>query len=166
MSDFDGVYGNKEIDYAKACIDYGEWETDVKWDFRSEAEYVNFDTFSGKVLKNITVNGDIIIFVCEDDTMYFMYHSQSCCENVYLADVVGDFKYLIGNPILLAEEVINEKDETDKGGDFIEFTFYKLATIKGYVDLRWIGTSNGYYSTSVSLKRLNADIARKLLLPV
>lgn len=163
MSDFNGVYGSKEIDYAKACIDYGRWETTVKWDFISEAEFVSFDKLLGKVFKNITVNGDIVIFVCEDDTVYFLYHPQSCCENVYLADVVGDFQQLIGNPVLLAEEVINEDDETMDGGDFTKFTFYKLATIKGYVDLRWIGTSNGYYSTTVSLKELGADIARKLL---
>lgn len=78
---------------------------------------------------------------------FVFYHEQSCCEHVRIEDVVGDLQDLAGNPILLAEEVSNEGAEEVEG----TWTFYKFATIKGYVDVRWLGESNGYYSEKVDL---------------
>jgi len=103
-----------------------------------------------------------LIFNCSDGSKYKMFHIQDCCECVYLADIIGDINDLIGAPILKAEEVISE-GETPGGitpPDFAElddsftWTFYKFATKKGYVDLRWIGESNGYYSESVDFEKI------------
>jgi len=56
----------------------------------------------------------------------------------------------------MAEEVISEENPEGVDIDYQEsftWTFYKLATIQGYVTIRWYGESNGYYSESVYLVR-------------
>lgn len=102
-----------------------------------------------------TVDDSEVTLVCDEGTFVF-YHDQNCCEHVRVQDITGDLNDLVGSPLLLAEEVSNGEGPEDyvfgEYNDPHTWTFYKLATIKGYVDIRWLGESNGYYSESVSLK--------------
>lgn len=96
-----------------------------------------------------------------------MLHVQDCCEAVYIEDIVGDLDDLVGSPILMASEEVSdvnpdkiltqEDAEEDVEEDYWResetWTFYKFATIKGYVTICWYGTSNGYYSEGVSVVR-------------
>jgi hypothetical protein len=121
---------------------------------------IPFETLKGKILKSVKVTttkeSDLsnvelneLLFETIDGKTYKLYHEQDCCECVMIESIVGDLSDLEGEPILMAEEVAGET-----GGDNCEghytWTFYKLATRKGYVDIRWYGSSNGYYSESVS----------------
>lgn len=112
----------------------------------------------GKVLTKITNNTDELIFDCADGSQYKLYHSQDCCESVGIEDIEGELSDLIGNPILQAEKVSDADFETNFKFEYQPeshtWTFYKLATGKGYVTVRWLGTSNGYYSESVEFCKL------------
>lgn len=102
-------------------------------------------------------DSDHITLLCSDGSEYYMYHDQDCCEYVYLEDVCGDVNRLLNTPILKAEERTSNDNPLDPGdaewGTFT-WTFYTLVTVRGYVDLRWYGSSNGYYSESVDFKKI------------
>ncbi len=111
---------------------------------------ITIEVLKGQIIKEIiNRENEELIFITEDK-QYIMYHRQDCCENVYIESIVGDLDDLIGTPITLAEE--SSRDGIDIGYDSCTWTFYKLATIKGYVDIRWFGSSNGYYSESVDFE--------------
>jgi hypothetical protein len=120
-------------------------------------EYIKFENLVGKVVTKIeiTKNNDEITFECEDSTKFLMLHDQDCCESVYIEDVCGDVKDLIGTPILLAEESTNQDNPLGAYAESFTWTFYKISTVKGHVTIRWYGESNGYYSESVSFKKVN-----------
>lgn len=117
----------------------------------------SIESFIGKVFTDVIVDEDeaTIRFVVDENESYLMYHQQDCCESVYIESIVGDVADLVGEPILLAEEAENgDREENDDFAyDSNTWTFYKLATRKGYVDIRWHGSSNGYYSESVDIIR-------------
>lgn len=102
-------------------------------------------------------NNDIIelVFQLSNGDVYKLCHYQDCCESVFIQDITGDINDIIGSPILMAEMVDNASD-IDLGYDYYyKWTYYKLATIKGYVTLRWYGSSNGYYSVEVDFIKVN-----------
>ena len=94
-----------------------------------------------------------LLFETANGERFMFSHQQDCCERVDINDIVGDLQDLVGEPLLLAEEVQGETpvDFNEREYESVTWTFYKFATRKGYVDVRWLGESNGYYSESVEL---------------
>jgi hypothetical protein len=123
-------------------------------------ESISFELLKGKVLTEVTgsVGDGEMIFATSDGERYQLFHYQDCCESVGIEDIIGDLQDLIGEPILVAEEVVNPDyvvPHEDIDCESFTWTFYKLATRKGYVDIRWFGESNGYYSESVDFCKLD-----------
>ena len=119
------------------------------YDYDSSAKIADM---VGKVFTSVTETGDTMVF--ENATeRYVFFHEQNCCESVSINDVVGDLSDLEGEPLLIADEVEGQSPVgfEDEDHESVTWTFYKFATRKGYVDVRWLGESNGYYSESVDL---------------
>lgn len=122
----------------------------------------------GKTLKSVirgegSCHGDEIRFETYDGDLYRMVHHNDCCESVTIEDICGELDHLVGDPILKAEESTNSDSHPDgtpkdtNDYDSFTWTFYHLATIKGYATIRWFGVSNGYYSESVDFEKLERD---------
>ena len=135
-------------------------------------------TIGGMIGKTIVRVNDVkqgaesVVFLTSDGLLYAFHHATDCSETVVVEDVCGDIADLIGSPLLQVEEARN-KDETPtdpftgaackrepKCGssdyDSQTWTFYKFATNKGSVTIRWLGRSNGYYSERVDLLVIRA----------
>ena len=130
---------------------------------------MNISELLGKTLTKVDVGSDEIVFFTTCGRVFSMSHHQDCCESVSIEDIAGDTKDLIGHPITMAEESSGDKRyrepleqitdrlkgvQPEESSESQTWTFYKLATIKGYVDIRWYGTSNGYYSESADFEEL------------
>lgn len=106
----------------------------------------------GKTMTSVENKGDELVFTTTEGKSYKLYHSQDCCESVSIESVVGDLADLVGAPLLMAEESTGETPADYKfeyEPESYTWTFYKFATRKGYVDVRWLGESNGYYGEGV-----------------
>ncbi len=117
-----------------------------------------FEELIGKTLTAIKVDEKYaawILFVVSEDEKYLLHNDEADCNDVQVTidDINGDINDLVGSPLTMAESVSNEAFEKTQDAEGT-WTFYRFATIKGYVDIRWFGTSNGYYSETVTLERL------------
>lgn len=125
-----------------------------RWDDKA----VEFSVLKGLTLT--AINGgqkgsEEIEFVAEGGRRFKLLHYQDCCESVSVEDIIGDLQDLIGAPIYEAE-VVSGGEELEPAEAATEYrdssctwTFYKLATERESVTIRWFGSSNGYYSESV-----------------
>ena len=126
--------------YKYGSVDYNKDITDIR----------------GMIFTSVRQNGDFILFE-NDEWLVEIGHHQDCCEDVYIESLVGDLYDLINTPILVADErTCNYDPPNGRNPVSYSWTFYCFASVKGYVDIRWFGSSNGYYG-----ERANVYFYRK-----
>ena len=116
----------------------------------------------GLTMTDVRRDGDLLSFKVSDGRVFKLYSDIEGDERVYIEDVCGDLADLEGTPILMAEEVSNDEVgftmPTERCPDRQSsetWTFYKFATVKGCVTVRWYGTSSGYYSEKAAFRVSN-----------
>lgn len=123
----------------------------------------------GLTLSKIEVRDNYrILFHAACGRVFEMCHNQSCCEEVTIRDVVGDWKDLLGTPILRAEErsgftPIPDDDDDLNWEDLLtrwtalEQGFYELATVRGSLTITWGGQSDSDYSLGVDFAEIESE---------
>lgn len=115
--------------------------------------FLDLSELIGKTFTSVINNGEIV-FSLEDGKQFRLGHIQDCCEDVWLEDVVGDLSDLENTPILASESVDNNDNRLPEDvsiDDSYTWSYYNFRTIKGSVQVRFFGTSNGYYSETADL---------------
>jgi len=118
-----------------------------------------FEELLGRTLYRAEADDSVLTLYLSNTNYVRFQHHQDCCEHVYIEDICGDLDDLVGAPLVEAEEVsdydagpLNEYEES------YTWTFYRFRTRKGSVIVRWYGSSNGYYSESVSIDVVDTTV--------
>lgn len=130
------------------------------------------EEFEGLTVKEINVCKDEIMLCCDNGCNYYFYHEQDCCENVYIVHTDGDPSCLKNMKLVEVEQtaksfgeyqdgyteeyILENHPEIDKGSIDYSNTLTELVfrTQEDTVCFKWLGTSNGYYSESVDLRKV------------
>lgn len=99
----------------------------------------------------LSVGSECVMFTFEDSSVLRMYHSQDCCESVNVVQIDGESADLMEAPLVMAEIVSSDDAPAPEHAESYSWTFVKFATSKGYVTVRWLGESNGYYGETPSI---------------
>jgi hypothetical protein len=112
----------------------------------------DFAAMLGLTLISVTglePGSESVEFKTKEGRRFRLEHISDCCESVRIVDVCGDIADLIGEPLLVCEEASNAARPAEyPAPEYMEsetWTFYRLATRRGFVVIRWLGESNGYY---------------------
>ena len=114
-------------------------------------KHVNVSDMLGKTFSRVVADEDTVTFQ-NDEVRYVLYHSKDCCESVGVEEIIGDLEDLEGWPLLISRED-HDADGPELNEESYTWTFYNFATFKGYVTIRFLGTSNGYYSEDVDCRK-------------
>ena len=109
---------------------------------------INIIVLEGHTVASVEHANDEVSFVLTDGREFKLYHLQDCCEYVSVESGAEDLPKLVGKTIVKVLEIIEHPENTSDSATRTTFEFV-LKDAKP-IKLVWLGTSNGYYSESVS----------------
>lgn len=114
---------------------------------------MEFSQLINKTFLSVERNGDNVSFISNKGEMYVLGAEDGPPNdvNVFIESITGDLNDLVGKKLVKAEESSNKDNSLNPQ---YTWTFYKFATSKGYVDIRFCGESNGYYCEKATLSDL------------
>lgn len=108
----------------------------------------------GKKISGLRINEDQSILVFDTDQGTVGYETYGdCCSESWFADITG-VSAMIGGTVQAVEEVSMYDYNVEDGRtrqEYDEAYGYKLTTDKGYADIVFRNSSNGYYGGSIEL---------------
>lgn len=106
----------------------------------------------GKKITGLRINEDQSVLAFDTDQGVIAYDAWGeCCSETWFADITG-VSALIGGTVRTADEVNMEGYNVEDGRtrqEYDEAYGYKLTTDKGYTDIVFRNSSNGYYGGSI-----------------
>lgn len=87
-------------------------------------------------------------------------HIRDCCESVHVESTAGDWTEIIGKVIIDASRrtvVIRGCNDVYEGRDRLEETYIEFDANDATLVQKWIGNSNGYYSTDANLYEIEQE---------
>jgi hypothetical protein len=114
--------------------------------------HVDVEEMQNQTFTSVRATNDTVTFE-NDEVRYVLYHDTDCCESVYVEEIIGDLEDLENLPLLISREDTNAEDPGTCNSESYTWTFYNFATYKGYVTIRFLGESNGYYSEEVYCRK-------------
>ena len=118
----------------------------------------------GKKINSLRINNDQSVLVFDTDHGAVAYAvCGDCCSESWFADIIG-VNELLGGTVQTVDEVSMEGYNVEDGRtrqECDEAYGYKLTTNKGYIDIVFRNSSNGYYGGEIGLMdgELPADMS-------
>ncbi len=139
---------------------YRDYDREILSDNEALSACVGKTVASVTGLEDASENAE---FLFTDGYTLQMFHCEDCCESVAITQVDGDADDLIGEPLVMCEVVGSDDAPAPEHAESFTWTFVKFGTTKGYVTVRWLGESNGYYGEmpAISLLKPSEEMGRQ-----
>ena len=122
--------------------------------------YANFFELKGKTITSIDgikTDDTLTTITTSDGIIFTLEHEQDCCEDVRVYGTVGNIDDILNAEVTVAEDTTtmdNPNAPDYKAYESATWSQFRIGTNKGTFEIWWLGESNGYYSESVSVRRM------------